>query len=127
MMSTYANPVNVENKKCPAPKFLQRVEHGRFKDGFQFRTADMHVLQRGLLLVFHVLQRVGTECLVVHGEVHQLAQPAQALVDLLCAEILVAFHESLVGTAELFRDVAELDVFLAQRCEIVFQVLLIIL
>ena len=86
----------------------------------------MPVLRRGLLLVFHVLQRVGTEYLVVHGEVHQLAQPAQALVDLLCAEILVALHESLVGTAELLRNVAELDVLLAQRCEIVFQVFLVI-
>ena len=110
----------------PAPKFLQRVEHRGFEDGFQLRTADVPVLRRGLLLVFHVLQRVGTEYLVVHGEVHQLAQPAEALVDLLCAEILVALHESLVGTAEIFRDIAELDVLLAQRCEIVFQVFLVI-
>ena len=101
-------------QECPPAQFLQGVEHGRFKDGFQFRTADMPVLRRGLLLVFHVLQRVGTEYLVVHGEVHQLAQPAQALVDLLCAEILVALHESLVGTAELLRDVGKVDVLLTR-------------
>ena len=113
-------------QECPPAQFLQGVKHGCFEDGFQFRTADVPVLRCGLLLVFHVLQRVGTEYLIVHGKVHQFAQPAEALVDLLCAEILVALHERLVGTAEVLRDVGELDVLLAQRGEVFFQVFLVL-
>ena len=94
-MSTYANPVNVENRNA-------------------LRTADVPVFRSGLLLILHVFQRVGTEYFVVHGKIHQFAQPAQAFVDLLCTEILAALHERLVGTAEILRDVGKLDVLLTQ-------------
>ncbi len=93
--------------KSPASQFLQWVIGGKFQfqQLFQFSPADMHSLGGRFLLILQLLQRIGTDNLMVYGKVNQSVQPAEAMVGLRCPEVLVPLQVDLVFPSELLGDV----------------------
>lgn len=78
----------------------------------------------GLLFIFDILHRIGTQYLVIHGKIKQPVQPAEATVGLRGTEILVPYKKCLVTFAEVFRYLLKGNVLPAQRGKIVRQVFL---
>ena len=77
---------------------------------FHFFTGDVFVLGGGLLFIFDILHRIGTQYLVIHGKIKQPVQPTEATVALCGTEILVPYKKCLVTFAEVFRYIPQSNV-----------------
>ena len=93
--------------KSPASQFLQWIIRGQFQfqQLFEFRFADVHSLGGRFLLILQLLQRIGTDNLMVYGKIHQSVQPTKAMVGLQCPEVLVPLQVDLIFPSEFLCDV----------------------
>jgi hypothetical protein len=111
----------------PSAQFRTPVIQGHGHDPFHFLTGDVLVLGRGLLFIFDILHRIGTQYLVIHGKIKQPVQPTEATVGLRGAEILVPYKKCLVTFAEVFRYILKGNVLLAHGDKVVSQIFLEVL
>ena len=130
IVSTYANPVNVENKNALRPSsykaFMKRNKNFSAQQinkclcwlsKLVYLAVDYGILRANLLEDMEYEKKPAPK--------HRHISRAE-LKAILETPMLDPLHERLVGTAEVLRDVGELDVLLAQRGKVVFQVFLVI-
>ena len=96
--------------ECPACQLHHRVGHRGLHYQFQLIAPDVLQFRTVLLLVCHVLYRIGSQYFPVHSDIDEPVKPAQAVVHMSVPMSQLFLEKDFEGFGELLGDVRKGDV-----------------